>query len=111
MCPKCGYDRYKRIKDCGDNNVDDGDEPVKIRDKKKVNRGGPVRVAWYFCIIPRLKRMFATKKEAQLLCWHKEGRNKLADGKIRHPVDAAQWGNIDSHFQWFAVDCRNLRSL
>ena len=73
MCPKCGYDRYKRIKDCGDNNVDDGDEPMKIRDKKKVNRGGPVRVAWYFCIIPRLKRMFSTKKETQHLCWHKEG--------------------------------------
>jgi hypothetical protein len=32
-----------------------------------------VRVAWYFCIIPWLKRWFATQKEVQLLRWHDEG--------------------------------------
>jgi hypothetical protein len=54
-----------------------------------------VRVAWYFCIIPRLKRWFATRKEAQLLRWHDEGRKELKkDDKYRHPADAAQWGNI-----------------
>jgi hypothetical protein len=61
------------------------------------NRGAPVRVAWYFCIIPRLRRWFATRKEAQLLHWHAEGRKELnykKDGKFRHPADAAQWGNI-----------------
>jgi hypothetical protein len=26
-----------------------------------------VRVAWYVCIIPRLRRWFATRKETQLL--------------------------------------------
>ena len=51
-CPKCGFRRYKRIKDGGDN-ADDGNDPVKIRGKKG-NGGGPVRVAWYFPIIPRL---------------------------------------------------------
>jgi hypothetical protein len=68
-CPKCGYDRYKRKKDGGDdNNVDDENEPGEIRGKKKkANRGAPVRVAWYFCIIPWLRRWFATRKEAQLL--------------------------------------------
>jgi hypothetical protein len=57
-CPKCGYDRYKRKKDGrDDNNADDGNEPGKIRGKKKkANGGAPVRVAWYFCIIPWLKR-------------------------------------------------------
>jgi hypothetical protein len=46
-CPKCGYDRYKRKKDGGDdNNADDENEPGEIRGKKKkVNRGAPVRVA------------------------------------------------------------------
>jgi hypothetical protein len=75
-CPKCVYDRYKRKKDGGDdNNADDENEPGKIRGKKKkANRGAPVRVAWYFCIIPRLRRWFATRKEAQLLHWHYEGR-------------------------------------
>jgi hypothetical protein len=75
-CPKCGYDRYKRKKDCGDdNNADDDNKPGEIRgNKKKANRGAPVRVAWYFCIIPRLRRWFATRKEAQLLHWHDEVR-------------------------------------
>jgi hypothetical protein len=73
--PKCVYDRYKRKKDGGDdNNVDDENEPGEIRGKKKkANIGGPVRVAWYFCIIPRLRRWFATRKEAQLLHWNDEG--------------------------------------
>jgi hypothetical protein len=93
-CPKCGYDRYKRKKDGGDdNNADDENEPGEVRGKKKkkkANRGALVRVAWYFCIIPRLKRWFATRKEAQLLRWHDERRKKLKkDGKFRHPTDAA----------------------
>jgi hypothetical protein len=90
---KCGYDRYKRKKDGGDdNNADDEDEPCEIRGKKKkATRGAPVRVAWYLCIIPRLKRWFTTRKEAQLLRWHDEGRKELnKDGKFRHPADATQ---------------------
>ena len=35
--PKCGFDRYKKIKD-GRDNANDGDEPMKIRGKKG-NRG------------------------------------------------------------------------
>jgi hypothetical protein len=74
-CPKCGYDRYKRKKDGGDGNTaDDENEPGEIRGKKKkANRGALVRVAWYFCIISRLTRWFATRKEAQLLRWHDKG--------------------------------------
>jgi hypothetical protein len=56
-CPKCGYDRYKRKKDGGDDNdADDENEPGEIRGKKKANRWAPVRVACYFCTIPRLRR-------------------------------------------------------
>jgi hypothetical protein len=61
-------------------------------------------VAWYFCIIPRLKRWFATRKEAKLFHWYDEGRkerNYKKDGKFRHTPDAAQWGNINTHFPWF----------
>jgi hypothetical protein len=112
-CPKCGYDQYKRKKDGGDdNNADDENELGEIRGKKKkANRGAPVRVAWYFCIIPRLRRWFATRKEAQLLHWHAEGRKELnyrKDGKFRHLANAAQWGNINTHFPWFD-DARSIR--
>jgi hypothetical protein len=88
-------------KDGGDdNNDDDENEPGEIRGKKKkANRGASVRVAWHFCIIPRLRRWFATRKESQLLRWHDEGQKELKkDGKFRYPVDAAQWGNINNHF-------------
>jgi hypothetical protein len=111
-CPKCGYDRYKRKKDGGDdNNADDENEPGEIKGKKKkANRGAPVRVAWNFCIIPWLRRWFATRKEAQLLRWHDEGRKKLKkDGKFRHPSNAAQWGNINNHFPWVDKDVRSIR--
>jgi hypothetical protein len=46
-------------KDGGDvNNADDENEPSEIRGKKKkkANKGAPVRVAWCFYIIPRLRR-------------------------------------------------------
>ena len=73
--PKCGFGCFKRTKDGRDNNAEDRNKLVEIRGRKG-SRGGPVSVSWYFSIIPRLKRMFATRKEAQLLRWHKEGRNK-----------------------------------
>jgi hypothetical protein len=43
------------------------------------------------------------------LCWHNEGRKELnkKDVKFRHPIDAAQWGNINNHFPWFD-DARSI---
>jgi hypothetical protein len=91
--PKCGYVLYKRKKDGGDDhNADDENEPGEIRGKKKkANRGASVRVAWYFCIIPQLRRWFITRKEAQLLRWNDEGQKEInkKDGKFRHSADAA----------------------
>jgi hypothetical protein len=110
-CSKCFYDRYKRKKDGGDdNNGDDENEPGEIRGKKKANIGPPVRVAWCFCIIPRLRRWFATRKEAQLFHWHEKRQKELnykKYDKFRHPAYAAQWGNINNHFPWFD----NARSI
>jgi hypothetical protein len=69
-----------------------------------------VRVVWYFCIIPRLRRWFATQKVAQLLDRDDEVRKKLKqEGKFRHPADVAQWGNINNHFPWFNADIRSKR--
>jgi Zn ribbon nucleic-acid-binding protein len=53
-CTKCGFGRYKRKKDGGDNIANDGNEHVEIggKRKKNVNRGGPVRVAWLFPSFP-----------------------------------------------------------
>ena len=64
-------------------------------------------MAWYFPIIPRLKRFFANPKEAKLLRWHSEERKK--DGMIRHLADSAQWRNIDRSFAEFGAEPRNIR--
>ena len=51
-CPKCQTARYKRRNDGGD----------EVR-----RHGAPQKVAWYFPLIPRLRRLFASRKDAQLL--------------------------------------------
>ena len=70
-CPKCQTSRYKRKNDGGD----------EVR-----RHGAPQKVAWYFPLIPRLRRLFASRKDAQLLCWHMEGRKQ--DDYIQHPADS-----------------------
>ena len=50
-CPKCQAPRYKRRNDGGD--------------ETRMN-GAPQKVAWYFPLIPPLRRLFATSKDAQL---------------------------------------------
>ena len=90
----CGTHRYKRRNDGGD-----GDEGKK-------SKGGPMKVVWYFPIIPRLKRLFANRNEAQLVRWYKEGRKN--NTMIRHLSDSAQWLIIDSIFGWFAKELRNI---
>ena len=93
-CPKCGTSCYKRRADEGD-------------DGKETRRRVPRKVAWYFPIIPRLKHLFATSKDARLLSWHSDGR--MVDDYIRHPVDGIQWRVIDFKNQTFADEPRNLR--
>ena len=76
-CPKCQTSRYKQ----------GTGEVVGSMMRRKV----PMKVVWYFPIIPRLKRLFATSKDAQLLTWHSDGRK--VDGYIRHPA----WYSVAVH--------------
>lgn len=70
-CPECRLSRYKRRKDGGD---------------EERTKGAPRKVAWYFSIIPRLKRLFANSKDAKLMRWHEEDCKK--DQYLRHPEDS-----------------------
>jgi len=91
---KCQPSRYKQ-------RIDEGASDVEMR--RKV----PRKVVWYFPIIPRLKRLFATSKDARLLTWHSYGRK--VDDYIRHPADGIQWRYIDSQYKSFSNEPRNLR--
>jgi len=93
-CPNCGTSRYKWRTDEGD-------------DSKETHRRVPSKVAWYFPIIPRLKRLFATSKDARLLSWHSDGRTVV--DYIWHLADGTQWQVIDFKNQTFVDEPRNLR--
>ena len=89
VCPVCKASRYKR------------------KNTAKVKQGPPAKMLWYLPVIPRLKRLFANRKEARLLRWHSEERKK--DGKLRHPADSVQWRNFDRRFDEFGAEPRNIR--
>ncbi|XP_071704067.1 uncharacterized protein [Rutidosis leptorrhynchoides] len=93
-CPVCGVSRYNKKKQTElDSNV--------------TKNGPPANLLWYFRIIPRLKRLFGSAKDAKLLRWHAEERKK--DGKLRHVADSSQWRNIDNVYTEFGQEVRNIR--
>ncbi|XP_074301486.1 uncharacterized protein LOC141632881 [Silene latifolia] len=61
----------------------------------------------YFPLIPRLERIYASSKTAEDMRWHHKERVK--DGKLRHPVDALAWEQFDSRYPLFASDPRSVR--
>ena len=76
-------------------------------DDSEVKKGIPAKVVWYLPIIPRLKCLFANRKEADLLCWHSEDRKQ--DGNLKHPTDSPWWRNIDMIFVHFGAEPINIR--
>jgi hypothetical protein len=90
--------RYKR----NDKNIDEDD----MGENKKVKRV-PAKVAWYFSIIPHLRRLFMNKVNAELFQWHTRERKK--DAMLHHPADGIQWRNFDRKHKDFTVEVRNIR--
>ena len=66
-----------------------------------------MKVVWYLPIIDRVKRVFANRKEAQLVRWHDNERKK--DGMLRHLADSMQWRNIDRIYPECMEDPRSIR--
>jgi hypothetical protein len=66
----------------------------------------PAHVMWYLPMIDRLKRMFSTSRDTEMLLWHV---NRKIDGKIRYPADGRQWKQFDlAHQEDFSNDPRNI---
>jgi hypothetical protein len=96
-CHVCKTSRYKQ----NDKNIDEDD----IKNNKKVKRV-PAKVAWYFPIISRLRRLFMNKANVELLHWHVREHKK--DAMLRHPADGIHWRNFDRKHKNFAADVRNI---
>ena len=52
--------------------------------------------------------MFASKKIAEELRWHKLKR-KPVDNELSHPADGEASKDFDRKYEWFADDPRNIR--
>ncbi|XP_074336484.1 uncharacterized protein LOC141673635 [Apium graveolens] len=81
-CPKCSLKRYK-------------------------SGNSPAKVMWYFPLLPRLRRLYASAEDAKNLIWHHDAR--INDGLFRHPSDSPQWKIFDDTYKDFGKEPRNLR--
>ena len=87
-CPECGEPRYESNHKKG----------------KKI----PQKVLRYCPLIPRLQRLYMSKKTAGDMRWHKEKRLPV-EGTCNHPADSQAWEEFDKMHPWFARDPRNVR--
>ncbi|XP_058731844.1 uncharacterized protein LOC131603526 isoform X1 [Vicia villosa] len=66
-----------------------------------------VKRMFYFPIIPRLQRLFASKESAAQMRWHRE--NPSDPNILRHPSDGKAWKHFDEVYPDYASDPRNVR--
>jgi hypothetical protein len=67
----------------------------------------PESQMFYFPIIPRLQRLYASTKTRRHMRWHKEKRSE--DGVLRHLADGLAWKHFDNCYPDFANESRNVR--
>jgi hypothetical protein len=82
-------------------------EESRWKDGEGKNKS-PQKVLRHFPLIPRLKRMFSSKKISEEAQWHKLKR-KVVENELNHPADGKAWKDFDKQHGWFAEDPRNIR--
>jgi Transposase family tnp2/Domain of unknown function (DUF4218)/Transposase-associated domain len=88
-CKFCGHDRYK----------------VVGKGRKKTRHA--LSKMWYFPLVPRLTRLYASEQTASHMRWHREHRRD--ENFVTHPSDAEAWLKFDEANPFFAMDPRNVR--
>ncbi|XP_066396232.1 uncharacterized protein [Miscanthus floridulus] len=72
------------------------------------NKRVPHKVLRHFPLLPRLKRIFASKRTSEETQWHKKTRT-LVDNVMSHPADGEAWKEFNTREPTFVDDLRNLR--
>ncbi|XP_066364931.1 uncharacterized protein [Miscanthus floridulus] len=72
------------------------------------NKRVPHKVLRHFPLLPRLKRIFASKRTSEETQWHKKMRTPV-NNVMSHPADGEAWKEFDTREPTFADDSRNLR--
>ena len=88
-CTKCGESRYVQ-------NV-----------SGSTSRRVPRKVLHYLPIIPRLQRLFMSRKTVEYMSWWKF--NPAPMGSMTHPSHGQAWKHVDDTYPEFAADPRNVR--
>lgn len=70
-------------------------------------KGFPKKSLRHLPLIPKLQRLFISKKNALDMRWHKDRR--IEDGVLRHPANFEAWKDFDRQHKSFALDSRNVR--
>ena len=70
-------------------------------------KGVGAKVLRYFPIIPRLQRLFMSRKTVEHMSWH--GLNSGVPGVMTHPSHSEAWKHFDRCHPAFASDHRNVR--
>ncbi|XP_074283394.1 uncharacterized protein LOC141607944 [Silene latifolia] len=91
-CNVCHTSRWKKV--------------IGEKGKNLAKKGEGAKVMRYFPLIPRLERIYASPKTAEDMRWHHKDRVK--DGKLRHPAVALAWEQFDSLYPLFASDPRSV---
>jgi len=80
-------------------------------DRFKNDSGGrqhsPIAKMHYMPLISRLQRLYASKRSAEHLTWHKN--HVPQDGCASHPSEAEAWKHFDRLHPPFAAEARNVR--
>ncbi|KAM3281368.1 hypothetical protein P3S67_028389 [Capsicum chacoense] len=88
-CKFCSKPRYKRC--------------VVSRKRKLI----PYKKMYYFPLILRLQRLYASCATAADMRWHHE--HKKEDDVMCHPSDSEAWKHFNESHPFFAVELRNVR--
>ncbi|KAI0522691.1 hypothetical protein KFK09_005076 [Dendrobium nobile] len=84
-----------------------GQRAKKSSARGKKNQMKSAKIVRYFQLIPRLQRLFKTKKSAEEMIWHAKQRNMMGCYDIQLMEEA--WKSFDSRYPDFASDPRNVR--
>ncbi|XP_028114990.1 uncharacterized protein LOC114312895 [Camellia sinensis] len=84
-------------------------ENARLRYRVNDSKGKkiPHKILRYFPLIPRLRRLYMSRKTAKDMRWHIDKR--VDDGVGRHPADCKEWKEFDLHYLEFSLETRNVR--
>jgi len=60
----------------------------------------------YMHLIPRLQRLYPSKKSAEHMTWHEN--HVQQDGCVNHPSEAEGWKHFDRIHPYFSAEPRNV---